>query len=57
MAQFKPEKVDLTQETTGFSYQNLISDGKLITEVLPNWDINIQLLNREYRLELINLYF
>ena len=36
MAQFKSEKIDLTQEIPGFSYQKLVSTKKLKTEVLLN---------------------
>ena len=57
MAQLESEKADLSKETAGFSYQNLISIGKLETKVLLNWNINIQFLNRKFIPVLINLYF
>ena len=48
----------LTKET-GFSYQKLDIYGKIEnwSEVLLNWNINIQFLNRKSGLVLINLYF
>ena len=57
MVQLKSEKADLSKETAGFSYQNLISIGKLETTVLLNWNINIQFLNRKFSPVLMNLYF
>ena len=57
MVQLKLEKVDLTRETARLSYQKLGIYRRLKTKVLFNWNINIQLLNREPSLVLINLYF
>ena len=58
MAQLKSEKADLAKETD-FSYQKLDIYRKTEnwSEVLLNWNLNIQFLNRKSCLVLINLYF
>ena len=57
MAKLKSEKADRAKETAGFSYEKLDIYRRNETEVLLDWNINIQLLNRESSLVLINLYF